>query len=95
MSTTAEDESFNSAMTQTFPTTVYSKVDGPTTDSGVLETSNGRGGPQQRLLPLGSTSHGDSNSISDNAARKRTIAASFTIVSIALGAAMIGNMLVR
>ena len=95
MSTTAEDESFNSAMTQTFPTTVYSKDAGPTTDAAVLETSNGRGGPQQRLLPLGSTSHGSSNSIPDDAARRRTIAASFTIVSIALGAAIIGNMLVR
>lgn len=94
MSTTAEDESFNTAMTQTFPTTLYSSA-GPTVDAGVLETSNGRGGPQERLYPLGSTSHG--NVIPDNAtrSRSRTAVASLTIVCVAFGAVMIGNMLVR
>jgi hypothetical protein len=93
MSTTAEDESFNTAMTQTFPTTTHGKNFGPTTDTDVLETSNGRGGPQQKQFPLGSTSHG--NLIPDDATRSRTIVASLTIVCVALGAAMIGNMLVR
>lgn len=93
MSTTAEDESFNTAMTQTFPTTYFGKYSGPTADAGVLETSNGRGGPQQKQFPLGSTSHG--NLMPDDAIRSRTIVASLTVVCIAFGAAMVGNMLVR
>lgn len=93
MSTTAEDESFNTALTQTFPTTVYSKNAGPTTDADVLETSNGRGGAQQKQFPLGSTSHG--NLIPDDATRSRTVVTSLTIVCVAFGAGVVGNMLVR
>lgn len=93
LSSTAEGESFNTALTQTFPTTFYSKG-GPTTDTAVLATSNGRGGPQQKQVPLGSTSHGDTSILEDAAMRRKTAAASLTVLSVALGAAIVGRMLV-
>lgn len=95
MSNTAETESFNTALTETFSTSVFKngKGGGPTTDAAALETSNGRGGPQEMQIPLGSTSHGTENDVS---AGYRTAAVGMvTLGSVALGAAMIGRMLVR
>jgi len=93
LSQTAEDESFNTALTETFSTTYYSKG-GPTTDEAALQTSNGRGGPQEKQIPLGSTSHG-SAAVEENAATRRAVAASITLASVALGATLVGRMLVR
>ncbi|KAF8320735.1 hypothetical protein DL93DRAFT_2073392 [Clavulina sp. PMI_390] len=91
LSSTAESESFDTALTQTFPTTFYSQG-GPTTDMSVLETSNGRGGPQQALVPLGSTSHGEEDT---SAAVRRSVAASFTLVCVAVGASLVGRLILR
>jgi len=90
MSTDAENESFNSALTETYPTTFYSKG-GPTIDQSVLETSNGRGGPNQAQVPLGGTSHGQSYS---DAARGISISLGLTLGAAAMGAAVVGRMLV-
>lgn len=90
MSTDAENESFNSALTQTYPTTFYSKG-GPTIDQGVLETSNGRGGPNQAQLPLGGTSHGETFSA---AVSRVSIPLGLTLGAAAMGAAVVGRMLV-
>lgn len=90
MSTDAENESFNTALTETYPTTFYSKG-GPTIDQSVLETSNGRGGPNQAQVPLGGTSHGTSYS---DAARGISISLGLTLGAAAMGAAVVGRMLV-
>lgn len=92
LSSVAEDESFNTALTETFSTTYFTN-EGPTTDAAALETSNGRGGPQEKQFHLGSTSHGSSVE-EENSAMQRALAASLTLGSVALGAALVGRMLV-
>lgn len=89
LSQTAQDESLNPALTQTFPTTFYSQG-GPTVDQQVLQTSNGRGGPGEKGLPLGGTSHGMKF---DNAARGVAgVSFALSAAAMALGAGMVGRM---
>lgn len=93
MSQTAQDESYNPSVTQTFPTTFFSQG-GPTVDGAVLETSNGRGGPNEKQHPLGGTSHGGDPL--DNAVRRSIDAGRVSLVltaAMALGAGLIGRML--
>ena len=93
LSQTAQDESYNPSVTQTFPTTYYSQG-GPTVDAAVLETSNGRGGPNEKQHPLGATSHGDNQ---DNAMRRSIdagrVSLMLTAAAMALGTGLVGKML--
>lgn len=90
MTNEAENESFNSAMTATFPTTVYSQG-GPTVDQKILQTSNGRGGVAEKQHPFGSTSHGEEF----NAAVSRmSVPLGLTMGAVAVGAAFVGRLLV-
>jgi len=91
MTNEAENESFNTALTATFPTTVYSRS-GPTIDQKVLQTSNGRGGVAEKQHPFGSTSHGEGL----NAAISRmTISLGLSMGAMAIGAALVGRLLVQ
>jgi hypothetical protein len=87
-----EDESFDTALTQTFPTTWYGDDAGPTVDAIVLETSNGRGGPQQAQFPLGSTSKSKAHV---NDAVRTSVSLGFSLFAVAAGAVMVGRMLVQ
>lgn len=91
MTTDAENESFNSALTATFPTTFYSHG-GPTIDQSVLQTSNGRGGPGEAQIPFVDTSHG--NPSTDDAARRVSVSLALTLGAVAMGAAVVGRVLV-
>ena len=90
MTSEAENESFNTAMTATYPTTFY-KQGGPTVDQGVLQTSNGRGGVAEKQHPFGSTSHGDS---SNAAVGRLDIPLGLTMGAMAMGAAVVGRLFV-
>lgn len=89
LSQTAQDESTNPSLTETFPTTFFSQG-GPTADQAVLETSNGRGGPGEQGKPFGATSHGMVGQNSAMAAGGVSLALS---VAMAVGAMMVGRML--
>lgn len=90
LSQTAQDESTDPNLaTQTFPTTYYSQG-GPTVDQQVLQTSNGRGGPQEKGKPYGATSHG---SIDEGGGMRTTASFTLTGLAIALGAVAVRRML--
>ncbi|KAF8316085.1 hypothetical protein DL93DRAFT_2078303 [Clavulina sp. PMI_390] len=90
MTTQAGDESWNSALTETYSTSTY--TNGNLVDSSVLATSNGRGGPNQAQYPLGlGTSKGKDSS---GAARSMGIGAAVVLSAMAFGAAMVGKSLV-
>jgi len=91
MTNEAENESFNSAMTATFPTTFYSHGGQPTVDQQVLQTSNGRGGVAEKQHALWSTSHGEDL---NEAISKMSVPLGLTIGAMAMGAAAINRLLI-
>ncbi|KAF8316086.1 hypothetical protein DL93DRAFT_2056676, partial [Clavulina sp. PMI_390] len=92
MSTQAEDESWNSALTQTYTTSVITGNHVPV-DPTVLATSNGRGGPNEAQFPLGlGTSKGNQDNAAA-AARGFGLGAAVMLGAMAFGAAMVGRAL--
>ncbi|KAF8320741.1 hypothetical protein DL93DRAFT_1730126 [Clavulina sp. PMI_390] len=89
MSQQAQDESYDSALVATYSTSYFSEG-GPTVDSQVLATSNGRGGPDEKQHPLGSTSKGKADG-EDSAATKLAVSS----LILASAAMLAGAMLVR
>ena len=90
MTNEAENESFSTAMTATFPTTFYNQG-GPTVDQKVLQTSNGRGGVAEKQHPFGSTSHGEELNA---AITKMSLPLGLTMGAMAVGAAIVGRLFV-